>query len=84
MLADSHIGAAICGLLLCTSATVQAADEELPDIEFLEYLGMWDESDEDWLLFEGTIAAETEERNDPEPQGEESTEKDDDSDKQSS
>ena len=24
--------------------------EEVPDMEFLEYLGMWEESDEDWLL----------------------------------
>ncbi len=28
-----------------------AADEVPPDLEFLEYLGSWEESDEDWLLF---------------------------------
>jgi len=28
-----------------------AADEEQPDLEFLEYLGSWEESDEDWLMF---------------------------------
>ena len=27
-----------------------AGDDDLPDIEFLEYLGSWEESDEDWLL----------------------------------
>ena len=29
-----------------------ADDEALPDLEFLEYLGSWEESDEEWLLFE--------------------------------
>lgn len=30
---------------------VLAADEIQPDLELLEYLGSWEESDEDWLLF---------------------------------
>ena len=38
----------MCGLLLVGSGVVCAAEEEVPDIEFLEYLGMWEESDEDW------------------------------------
>ena len=45
-----------------------AADEPLPEPEFLEYLGSWEGSDEDWLLFEGTVtepaASGEEERND--------------------
>lgn len=61
-----------CGLVL-------AADEELPDLEFLEYLGSWDGTDEDWLLFDEPVTAEVEERNDPAPKGEESTEKTDES-----
>ncbi len=69
----------MCGLLLVGSGVVCAAEEEVPDIEFLEYLGMWEESDEDWLLLEGTMAAEAEEGSDPAPQGEESTEEDDES-----
>ncbi len=81
MLADCQIGAMVCGLLLCGGAA--AAEDTVPDVEFLEYLGMWEESDEDWLLLEGTIEAETEERSDPAPQGEESTEKEDESEKQS-
>jgi hypothetical protein len=28
-----------------------AADEVQPGLEFLEYLGSWEESDEEWLLF---------------------------------
>ncbi len=78
MLADRPLGAMVCGLLLCGSGAGYAAEEEVPELDFLEYLGMWEESDEDWLLLEGTLAAETEERSDPAPQGEESMEKDDD------
>lgn len=28
-----------------------AQDDGLPDEEFLEYLGLWQESDEEWLIF---------------------------------
>jgi hypothetical protein len=28
-----------------------AADEETPGVEFLEYLGIWEGSDEEWLIF---------------------------------
>lgn len=58
---------------------VLAAGDEIPDTEFLEYLGLWDESDEDWLIFDEPITADMEERSDPVPQGEESTEKKDES-----
>ena len=69
---------ALVGLLL-GCGLVLAADEELPDLEFLEYLGSWEESDEEWLLFEEPITADAEERSDPAPEGEESTEKTDES-----
>ncbi|MDH3266305.1 MAG: hypothetical protein OEM25_05000, partial [Gammaproteobacteria bacterium] len=62
----------VCSLVL-------AADDEVPDAEFLEYLGLWEESDEDWLLFEEPITADTEERSGPAPEGEEPTEKTDES-----
>ena len=61
-----------CGLLL-------AEELEQPDAEFLEYLGLWEGSDEDWLIFDETVVAETDERNDPAPEGEESTETEDES-----
>jgi hypothetical protein len=57
-----------------------ASAEEVPDLEFLEYLGSWEESDEDWLLFNQLDAEQAKtdaERSDPVPEGEESTEKDD-------
>lgn len=38
------------GPLACAGMSA-AADEEQPDLEFLEYLGSWEESDEDWLMF---------------------------------
>ncbi len=67
-------------LLLGTAGAV-AADDELPDMEFLEYLGMWEESDEEWLALddpEALLAADdSEERTDPAPEGEESRENDD-------
>jgi len=73
-------------VLLLAGSLVLAADADNPDAEFLEYLGMWDGSDEDWLIFEDEpaamhdateSAAGGDERIDPAPQGEESTESDD-------
>jgi hypothetical protein len=59
-----------------------AAAEEVPELEFLEYLGSWEESDEDWLLFNQAESEQVrmdDERSDPAPTGEESTENDDES-----
>ncbi len=67
----------VCGLLgFCSVLT--AKEDEIPSAAFLEYLGSWDESDEDWLLVRDRVKVleemEKDERNDPVPQGEESTE----------
>ncbi|MDH3338251.1 MAG: hypothetical protein OER22_14255 [Gammaproteobacteria bacterium] len=70
---------ALLGSLLMCCSLVLAADDEIPDMEFLEYLGLWEESDEDWLIFDEPITADAEERSDPVPQGEESTETNDES-----
>ena len=70
---------ALLGFLLFGSSLLLAADDEIPDAEFLEYLGLWEESDEDWLIFDVPITADAEERSDPVPQGEESTETSDES-----
>lgn len=67
------------GALLLFGGLVQGADDEMPDEDFLEYLGLWEESDEDWLMFDAPVTTENEERVDPVPDGEESTEKDDES-----
>lgn len=66
-------------LLLGCSVVLAAEEEVIPDPDFLEYLGMWDESDEDWIIFDEPVTADREERSDPEPDGEESTEKTDES-----
>ncbi len=69
------------GLIACSSVVV--ADDEQPDMEFLEYLGSWEESDEDWLLFDQrdgeAMAADEEKRSGPVPTGKESRESDDES-----
>jgi len=74
-------GALLWGLLGCSSALL-AADTELPDIEFIEYLGLWEESDADWMLFseevrEHVVADET--RTEPAPEGDDSAESNDES-----
>ena len=51
-----------------------AGEDEMPDMEFLEYLGMWEESDEEWVMLDETVVARHYERIDPAPEGEESTE----------
>jgi len=55
---------------------VAAEEEPAPEAEFIEYLGMWDLTDEDWQLLEEEMAA-MEERSEPEPEGEASTETED-------
>lgn len=77
-----HAQGVLPGLLLGICGVVLAADNELPDGEFLEYLGSWEESDEEWLIFDQVgerLAADSGEKVDPAPQGEGSAEKDDES-----
>lgn len=56
-----------------------AAEDEEPEMEFLEYLGLWEETDEEWVMVEQQLSAESEQRSDPVPEGEESMEDDDES-----
>ena len=79
MSAERRLRTFLCSLALCASSLLLAAEAEAPDTEFLEYLGMWEESDEDWLLLDETVMAENEERKDPVLDGEESTENEDES-----
>jgi len=73
----------LCGFAMCVSLAVVSAeteDEDIPEMDFLEYLGMWEETDEDWeLLNELAVAENDDERSDPVPEGKESTEKEDES-----
>ena len=70
---------------LCLGAPA-VADDEVPDAEFLEYLGMWPESDEDWVMLEEMAQASADSRRerksaviDPAPESEESPENEDES-----
>ena len=57
---------------------VNKLDEWL-DARGVNVYAFWEESDEEWLVFEEPVVQVSEERNDPVPEGEESTEKDDES-----
>ena len=63
-------------LVFGAAGAALAADSEEPEMEFLEYLGLWEESDEEWLMMDHQMNLESEERIDPVPEGEESTEDD--------
>lgn len=52
------------GVLLVAGGAVLAGDDNLPDEDFLEYLGSWEESDEDWLMFEKESKKEKRKRDD--------------------
>ena len=67
----------VCGL--CLGAAAFAGEDEAPESEFLEYLGMWEESDDEWLLHEEMTETAAEQRTDPAPEGEESAETKDES-----
>lgn len=72
-----------CGLCLVVPAL--AGEEEEFDVAFLEYLGMWEETDEEWLLFEdmqsNSFVLRNEQPRDDEdlPEDEESPETEDES-----
>lgn len=70
---------AVLVMLAGAAGRVLAADAGEPEMEFLEYLGQWEASDEEWVMIDRQISLETDKRSDPAPQGEESTEKDDES-----
>ncbi len=77
MLAE-RLAIIICGLCLGAIASAEtAAEETTVDMDFLEYLGMWEETDEEWLLHDDMASADQEKRSDPAPDGEESPETDD-------
>jgi hypothetical protein len=75
MSAERLVALLICGLCLGTVAV--AEEGPAPEAEFIEYLGMWDLTDEDWLLLEDEEMAVAEERSDAAPEGEASTETED-------
>ena len=85
MSADGRIGLwlTVCWSLLVLSAAAAAEEEEVPDLEFLEYLGSWEASDEDWIIFtevdETEKASKEKGESDPPPDGEKLAELEDES-----
>lgn len=77
---SQRMAALVCGIALCTQWASAADEEEAPpDEAFLEYLGLWEESDEEWLLYEEMLAAGKDDRADAEPEGPAAKEDDDES-----
>ena len=62
----------VCGLCLGTAwAAEQAPDEEMTrDVEFIEYLGLWEESDEEWLMLDDAQDSEESPEMEPETENE--------------
>ena len=79
MSARSRCRPALLVLALGAATTALAAETEEPEMEFVEYLRLWEESDEEWLMVEHQMNLESGERIDPVPEGEESREDDDES-----
>jgi len=72
--------AAPVALALLLVAAPAVADDVQPDGAFLEYLGGWEGTDEDWLMLRRGMSAydgNDNERSDPVPDGNESQEHDD-------
>lgn len=65
------------GVALLAPHTPAAAEDEMPDAAFLEYLGFWEESDEEWLIFTDTDETEEDDERDAGGERTASTEKQD-------
>lgn len=62
------------------SGFAKAAEDDTPDMEFLEYLGSWEGEEEDWVWIAAAAESETEDdRDDPAPQGDKVAELEDES-----
>ena len=75
------VGALLLWGLMGVSGLVIADDVAAPDLEFLEYLGSWDESDQDWMILvagalEMKDSQETEQEHVSAPDGEKMSELD--------
>ena len=55
-IADTVVRLALVAGIAGFGGVAGATEDELPDLEFLEYLGSWEESDEEWLLFDAEVS----------------------------
>ena len=79
MLAKGGRCITLCAFALCAATFAMADDDESADMGFIEYLGLWEETDEDWLLLQENVIPDKGQRRDPVPEGDESTELEDES-----
>ena len=84
MSAERLVRLAVIWGLIGASGLVVAEDAEAPDLEFLEYLGSWEEAEEDWILLAPDVSPENESSNNNDesvdaPDGEKLAELDDES-----
>ena len=59
-LADQRTAVLVALAACCVPALADDDEETVTDMEFLEYLGSWEESDEEWELLDGVIMAQRE------------------------
>ena len=55
---------AILGLAVAVATPAAVAQDDVPELSFLEYLGSWQEGDEEWMLV-AEMAAEIDEEAPP-------------------
>jgi hypothetical protein len=81
MTSAERIGLLVCGLCFATAAGAagKPTGQQDPDAEFLEYLGMWEETDEEWLLHDGMLAFENEDESESPEEEDSSPETEDES-----
>jgi hypothetical protein len=58
--ADTLLKVAVILAVLAGNGLVLADEEPAPDLEFLEYLGSWEDSDEDWVLLAAEVVEQKE------------------------
>lgn len=81
MTSADRISLLVCGLCLGGAglgAEEPAAPQD-PETEFLEYLGMWEATDEEWVLQDDILTVENEEESESSPEGDDSPENEDES-----
>jgi len=57
-------------------AGMASAQDDEPDLSFLEYLGSWQEGDEDWLVIAAQLEEEPEDKDEASAKDEETDETD--------
>ena len=68
MSVDAALRGSLCIVVLGASTLLQAEEHEDPDPAFIEYLGMWEESDEDWQMMDSKATKDLEEQKEVSPQ----------------